>query len=547
VRNVGAWIVAGAVLLSIFGTACSRREDSRQLAALESAYKSGVLTKSEYQERKLALETQAAPLAALDKALASGVLTRDEYEARKARLMAQTGALAALEKARGAGVLTNDEYLARKAALLASGAPAPPSSPDPSPGAAPSLDAAAPPSASAEQPNAPPFSAPPVPAGSVPDQPATAAGAPSSAPAAAAGDPQGHSYRMKVVKAVDQYGFEHPIVSVSMLVPVDWQSQGATTWNIKDACNGIQTTLRATGPDGRAYEVFPAFNWVWADDPRYLQQAAAQKAQMGTHPCDVMPPMSAQDYLRRNLARIRPNAQLAGLEPAPKLMESLHKQAQQTEQMARQFNLKQQVKVDAIKARVRYTLDGKPVEEWISAATVITGTVGPSLNLQTMQQVQKWGYSCVAYMGAMRAPQGQLDANQKFFELLASTYHWNPEWQNRLAGHAQAMQKIELKGIRDRSAIVAKSAEETSNIRRQAFENQQKTEDQMSTQFSQYQRGVETYRNPSSGETVDLDNNYGHAWVNNKGEYLLSDQAGFDPNTIFKNNEDWKPLEHVKQ
>ena len=351
---------------------------------------------------------------------------------------------------------------------------------------------------------------------------------------------------MKVVKAVDQYGFDHPLVSASMLVPVDWQSQGSTTWN-KDACNGIQTTLKASGPDGRAYEVLPAFHWVWADDPTFLRQAAAQKAKMGTHPCDVMPPMSAQDYLRRNLPRIRPNAQLAGFEPAPKLLEALQRQAQQTEQSARQYNLTQHVKVDAIRARLRYTLDGRPVEEWILAGIVTTGTLAPSFNLQPAQQVQKFTYSCVAYTGAMRAPRGQLDSSQKFFELIDSTYRWNPEWQNHVAAHAQAMQKIELKGIRDRSAIVAKSAEDTRNIQRQIYENQSKSEDHIGTQFSQYQRGVETYRNPSTGETVDLDNNYGHAWVNNKGEYLLSDQAGFDPNTIFKNNEDWKPLEHVKQ
>jgi hypothetical protein len=500
------------------------------MEALERLYQSGVLTKSEYEDKKLALETQSAPMAALDKALAAGAIGKDEYQARKARLLEQAGALAALEKARGSGLLTKDEYLAKKAALLLTSVPAPqPAEPASAAAPAPPADW----SHSQLDPSAPAAAAPPA--------------NPAPNTSAAAGDPQGHSYRMKVVKAVDQSGFGRAIVSASMLVPVDWQSQGATTWNIKDACNGIQTTLRSTGPDGRAYEVFPAFNWTWADDPKPMQQAAAQKAQMGTRPCDVMPPMSAQDYLRRNLPRLRPNAQLVGFEPAPKLMESLQQQAQQTEQSARQYNLVQQVKFDAIKARVKYTLEGRPVEEWILAAIVITGTRGPSLNLQTMQQVQKYTYSCVAYTGAQRAPLGQLDSSQKFFEMIGSTFHWNPEWQNLIAGQAQAIQKIELKGIRDRSAIVAKSADDTRIAQRQIYENQSKSEDRTSTQFSQYQRGVETYRNPSTGETIDLDNNYGHAWVNNKGEYLLSDQAGFDPNAVFKNNEDWKRLEHVKQ
>ena len=79
------------------------------------------------------------------------------------------------------------------------------------------------------------------------------------------------------------------------------------------------------------------------------------------------------------------------------------------------------------------------------------------------------------------------------------------------------------------------------------YENQSKSQEHTSAQYSQYTRGVETYRNPSTGETVDLDSNYGHAWVNTRGEYLLSDQAGFDPNTVFKNNENWQPLQHVKK
>ena len=335
--------------------------------------------------------------------------------------------------------------------------------------------------------------------------------------------------------------------SITMLIPVDWQMQGATNWNIKDSCNTIRTSLRATGPDGRAFENFPAFSWVWADDPQFQRQIFAQKAQMGTHACDVMPPMSAQDYLRRNLARIRPNAQLVGFEPAPKLMESLGQQAHQTEQSARQYNLVQQVKYDAIKARVRYTLEGKPMEEWIIAGVVITGTRASTLDIRTMQQVQKWTYSCIAYTGAQRAPQGQLDASTKFFELIGSTYRQNPEWLAKVSGNALALQQIELKGIRDRSAIVAKSAEDTRNTQRQIYENQSKSEEHTSTQYSQYQRGVESYRNPTTGDTVDLDNQYGHAWVNNRGEYLLSDQAGFDPNAVSGNTQSWQQLQHVKK
>ena len=504
----GFGIVCGLVALCLSCPSCSQREKSTELTALDSAYQAGVLTKAEYEAKKAAILANAS---------------------------ARTSALQALDRALAAGVLTKEEYGAKKAALVAQTEPAV---------AAPAVVAAVPP-ASDMQSEPPVQSAP----GVLPD-PSPAVVQPVSMQAASplpAADPQGHSYRMKKVEAMDQQGFERPLPTVSLLIPVDWQMQGATTWTIKDSCNTIQTHLVVNGPDGRGFENFPEYNWVWADDPTFYQQSFAQKARMGTHACDVMAPMSAQDYLRRNLSKIRPNAQLVGFEPAPKLMESLTAEAHQAAQMSQQMKMVRQVKPDAIKARVKYILNGKPVEEWIYAGILISGIRGPSLDMRTMQQVQRWTYNCVARTAAQRAPEGQLDASVKLFELIATTYRWNPEWQSKVSGQALAMQKIELKGIRDRSAIVAKSAEDTRNAQREIYENQSRAEEHTSTQFSQYVRGVETYRDPDTGSTVDLDNRYGHAWINNQGEYLLSDQAGFDPNAVSGNTQSWKQLQVVKK
>jgi hypothetical protein len=476
VRGVSS--IAAAMLL-LCGAACSRRGDSPELVALENAYKSGVLTKDEYTVRAGAIRARAAQFAALDRAMQAGLLSKDEYAAKKS-------------------------------ALLTSGPPAP----------------------------GPPTSGVPASAPPPPGVPAPAAPPVTAAVSPPATDSQSHSYRMKLARIVDAQGFERPIPSASLLIPVDWQSQGATTWNLKDKCNGVQTHLLVSSPDGHAFERFPVYSWVWADDPRPLQAAFAQRAQMGVHACDVMAPMGAQEYLQRNLAKLRPGAQLVGFEPAPKLMESLRQQAQQTEEAARRFNVKKQVKYDAIRARVRYNVDGKPMEEWILAGTAATGTFGP---------MQHWTYNCIAYSAGQRAPLGSLDSSAKLFELIASTFRIDPDWQARIAKNALAMQQIELKGVRDRAAIVAKSADDTRKTRQQMYENQQRAEDQNSTQFSQYLRGVETYQNPATGVKVDLDSNYGHAWVNDRGEYLLSDQAGFDPNSVPGNTLNWTQLQQVKK
>ena len=563
-------------LMAVLIAACNRAPASRDMAALDRAYQAGVITKAEYEMKRSALETQSSALAALDKALEAGVLRKEEYQARKAQLLAKSGALAALERAYASGVLNKEEYLAKKSSLLAPDAPVPASPPAqemappplvaaadaaPVPAGVPASTTGSAPLLNASQQNPlPPRPAgarteehAPIPAAQPQSQPQSApAQIPvaevrqaSAAPQAQVATAQGHVLRMKVARAVDQSGFERPMTSATMLVPTDWQVQGGTVWNIKDKCNGIQTNLRTFGPDGRAIEVFPAFNWMWADDPKPLQMTAAQTAQYGSRPCDVMPPLQAADFLRRNLNRYRPNAQVVGLEPAPKLLAIMQQMARDTEQSGLRYNLRQSVRPDAIKARVRYNLNGQAMEEWIVVAVMITGTLGPSYNTKTMQPGQAWTYNCAAYVTGERAPQGQLDANEKFFDLVVSTYRRDPQWQARVDGNAQAIQQIELKGVRDRSAIVAKNADDIRNIQREGYEGRQRTMDQISNQRSQTMRGVETYRNPATGETVELSNQYGHAWVNNRGEYLLSDQPGFDPVVTLK--EDWKPLEHVKQ
>ena len=268
--------------------------------------------------------------------------------------------MAALDEALRSGILTKAEYDAKKAALLAQ-SPAAPMAAAPAPAAV-TVDSTAPAApAAAPLDSATPAASPAAPI------PATASGPPAD----------GHLFRMKVAKVMDAQGFERPIPSVSMLIPVDWQSQGATTWNLKDKCNTIQTHVVVSGADGRAFEQFPAYKWAWADNPRFLQVQAQQTAQMGAHACDVMGPISAQDYLRRSLPKVRPNAQVVGFEPAPELMDQLQKMAAQTEQAARQYNLRQQVKYDAARVRLRYDLNGKPMEELVVASVIITGTAGP--------------------------------------------------------------------------------------------------------------------------------------------------------------------------
>ena len=73
-----------------------------------------------------------------------------------------------------------------------------------------------------------------------------------------------------------------------------------------------------------------------------------------------------------------------------------------------------------------------------------------------------------------------------------------------------------------------------------SYERQQAAQDRAAEQFSQYVRGVDTYQNPVTGESVDLTGGYDSAWVSPQGDYLLSDTPGFDPSVTFE--EEWTRL-----
>ncbi len=513
-------VISGLVVVVAMGIAgCGRSPKSEQLAALDGLLKTGLITRQEYDARKADLERKSTMLASLESAYKSGVLTREEYEVKKA-------ALAGADPVPAPSVAE---------------AP-PPSQPAATPAPPPAVQA----TTAAVTPGAPPSAPPAVQAAQPPPQmPPQSQPQPQPQPAAES-RPRGNYLVLKKAAVMDQSGFERPMVSFSLLIPSDWQYQGATQWVLKDSCNTIQTTFRAAGPDGRAFEVFPAYNWTWADDPTYLKQGYAQKAQMGYHACDVLPPMGAADFLRRNIGRLRPNAQVVSMEPVPKAIQALQAEARKTEQMAMQYNLRQQVRPDVARARLKYSQNGQAVEEWIVARTIITGTLGQAYNMRTGGMGQSWSYSCEGIMVAERAAQGQLDGNEKLFETIVGTIRVNPEWQARITQNAAQMQQIELKGVRERSAIVTKNAQDIANIQRQGWENKQKSEDHIFGQFSQATLGVETYRNPATGETWDLSNQYGHAWVNDRNEFVLSDQEGWDPNTVLKNS-NWHQLEHVKR
>ncbi len=315
--------------------------------------------------------------------------------------------------------------------------------------------------------------------------------------------------------------------------------------------NLVRLVFRAVSGDGRlAIEMFPGNAWQWSDDPNSVQLLRAsnqQRAQFGGKGCDIMPPVSAADYLRRSVApSVRQEARVLVVEPIPDVAEELQQYAQRIQQSSAAQGIRAQVRADVARLRLAYSLGGQPVEEWLTAITSSGGVPAPTYNMYTGQMGQALFYNCGAdHIVALRAPQGQLDAHERFFRMVLSTVRIDPQWQARVMQVIANMTASDIKGARDRSAIIAQSNRDISNIINETYENRNRSQDRIMEGWSQYMRGVETFKNPYTGETVELPNQYGHAWAGPNGEYIVTDSGLFDPNVTLRG--DWTRLEQVRR
>jgi hypothetical protein len=295
--------------------------------------------------------------------------------------------------------------------------------------------------------------------------------------------------------------------------------------------------------------MFPGWGWAWADDPmmrQAMQNQNAMTAQLGGARTELGPPMSARDFLTRiAVPRLRPGAKVLGVEPIPDLEQPLQSQVKQAQTLAAQAGVQMRLKADHGRARIQLPAGKLPAEEWLTAVVYTRATAMPSMNPATGQMVHSAMYQSSAdQLFALRAPPGELPAHEKLFRTVLSTVRVDPTWQARVAQVQSNMAAANVQGARDRSKIIAQSAEDTRRIIREGYENRQRSEDRNAERWSDAMRGVQNFRNPSTGEDVKLSNEYAHAWVNGDGEYVMSNSSGFKPGDVLQGN--WTQLQPVR-
>jgi hypothetical protein len=90
------------------------------------------------------------------------------------------------------------------------------------------------------------------------------------------------------------------------------------------------------------------------------------------------------------------------------------------------------------------------------------------------------------------------------------------------------------------SQIISQTSNQISDMIMDSYHQRQQTLDRLSNQFSQAMRGVDAYRDPTTEQNVELPSGYSYAWSNGLDEYVLTNDASFDPN--LDSNLNWEPM-----
>src|ERR1700736_1245998 len=301
---------------------------------------------------------------------------------------------------------------------------------------------------------------------------------------------------------------------LDLLIPSTWDFKSNVAFNTTSGCisDSYSVSWEAKSADGSiSFQGAPDSSWQFADDPAALHNLTdPSRRQINAQgkPCPVRKPMKAEDYFRQNVFTVLPGGStVVSVEPFPELNQMARKQLGLPPDDAGKAG---DSRTEAIRARVEFQKDGKAMEDWV-ALVVVT---------RTFRQGRGAFYDCHAIdVMALRALKGKLDANDKLFKVMISSLRPEAKWQTYSNAWIAWRYQVEAKKEAQIDAIIANFQNQVAQTLMSVTANQQQGSLNAAFGADQGIRGVQSFRNPATGATMELSNQYDHAWLNGSNEY----------------------------
>jgi hypothetical protein len=142
------------------------------------------------------------------------------------------------------------------------------------------------------------------------------------------------------------------------------------------------------------------------------------------------------------------------------------------------------------------------------------------------------------------APKGKLAGNEKLLRVMMSSVRLTPEYSAFANKNIANLYQAQAQKEAMIDQINAKLQNDITQTYMQISANAARGSQQSFMEADQNIRGVQTFRDPSTGGTMELSNQYDHAWLNGANEYVMSDDPNFNPNAQLSGN--WNQLQAVR-
>ena len=126
---------------------------------------------------------------------------------------------------------------------------------------------------------------------------------------------------------------------------------------------------------------------------------------------------------------------------------------------------------------------------------------------------------------------------------MIKSFQLNPHWYAAYKSIIQSLAQQQIQRIHhigQIGEIYARTGREQREQNLNDWYNRQAVYDRLATDRSRAIRDVDAFVDPHREEVVELPAGYGHAWANNLGEYIVTDDANFNPN--LESNQHWEAM-----
>jgi len=343
--------------------------------------------------------------------------------------------------------------------------------------------------------------------------------------------PTDQTIKFRQFSFIDQQGTG--IEAFSFLIPQDWQFEGGMNWILDNPAMPATAAFRVYNTKGKdEFESFANRCYFWTTNLQLLAMFPPGTKYFGS---TVKNPVKAPGALKKIIIpqerQNYTNFKIISESDLPELAEALG--------AGKQAQVYGQSGATGAKMRISYTKDGIEMEEEIYA--VVENITFPVKSMSGTFFNTIW---FVDYIFSFKGEKGKLEDQTKIFQTITSSFRVNPKWYakyNNVIEYLAQQQIRQIRSVGEFSRMLSQMSDQMRTDQLNQFESRNNVYDKVAEKFSDNTLGIDRYYDPFEERQVQLPSGYNHAWCNNNGEYILSDNPNYNPNV--GSNLNWQQLE----